>query len=104
MPSNVPIIKTDRIAKAKAEAQRFASGTNAANLKNNWMGIPRMAIVFIKFTRKPHRSAKWTDLDQAFDLTNNGNSEIVFQWFLHVIRNEYKPAYAKLEAFLLHGR
>ena len=41
------------------------------------------------------------ELDGAFNLTRSGNSEIAFQWLLMSIRNQYEPAYTRLEEFLL---
>ncbi len=41
------------------------------------------------------------ELDQAFHLTQSGNSEIAFQWLLMSIRNRYEPAYSRLEEFLM---
>ena len=41
------------------------------------------------------------ELDSAFHLTRSGNSEIAFQWLLMSIRNQYEPAYPRLEEFLL---
>ena len=40
------------------------------------------------------------ELDQAFHLTQSGNSEIAFQWLLMSIHNKYEPAYPRLEEFL----
>jgi leukotriene-A4 hydrolase len=44
---------------------------------------------------------KMEDLDQAFHLTQSGNSEIAFQWLMMSIKNRYEPANARLEEFLL---
>jgi leukotriene-A4 hydrolase len=41
------------------------------------------------------------ELDRAFNLTRSGNSEIAFQWLLMSIRNQYEPANARLDEFLL---
>ncbi len=41
-----------------------------------------------------------SELDQAFGLTERGNSEIAHQWLLLAIRNDYTPADARLEAYL----
>ena len=41
------------------------------------------------------------ELDRAFNLTRSGNSEIAFQWLVMSIRNQYEPANARLEEFLL---
>ena len=42
-----------------------------------------------------------SELDRAFNLTRSGNSEIVFQWLVMSIRNQYEPANARLEEFLM---
>ncbi|MGQ0763349.1 MAG: M1 family metallopeptidase [Acidobacteriota bacterium] len=47
------------------------------------------------------RGARMGELDNAFRLTQSGNSEIAFQWLLMSIRNSYDPAYPRLEEFLL---
>lgn len=41
------------------------------------------------------------DLDRAFDLTNVGNNEIAHSWLRIAIRNEYQPAWGRLEQYLL---
>ncbi|HEX5702507.1 MAG TPA: M1 family metallopeptidase [Pyrinomonadaceae bacterium] len=45
--------------------------------------------------------ARMEELDNAFRLTQSGNSEIAFQWLLMSIRNRYDPADRRLEEFLL---
>jgi len=44
---------------------------------------------------------RMAELDQAFHLTQSGNSEIAFQWLMMSIRNRYEPAYPRLEEFLM---
>jgi aminopeptidase N len=39
-------------------------------------------------------------LDEQFQLTAAGNSEVAHQWLLMSVRNRYEPAYARLEQFL----
>ncbi|MCH7822099.1 MAG: M1 family metallopeptidase [Proteobacteria bacterium] len=41
------------------------------------------------------------DLDQAFKLTASTNNEIAFSWLRIAIRNDYEPAYDRLEDFLV---
>ena len=41
------------------------------------------------------------ELDQAFELTSSGNAEIVHQWLLIAIRNDYLPTRDRLERYLL---
>lgn len=44
--------------------------------------------------------AQLEDLDQAFDLTASTNNEIAFSWLRIAIRNDYEPAFDRLENFL----
>ncbi len=44
--------------------------------------------------------AQLRDLDQAFALTASTNNEIAFSWLRIAVRNDYRPAYARLEDFL----
>lgn len=44
--------------------------------------------------------AKMESLDRAFHFTKSSNSEIISQWLLMAVRNQYEPAYPKLEEFL----
>ena len=41
------------------------------------------------------------ELDEAFHLTQSGNSEIAFQWLMMSIKNQYESAYPRLEEFLM---
>lgn len=41
-----------------------------------------------------------SELDVAFHLTQTKNFEILHQWLLMAVRNQYQPAYPKLEQFL----
>ena len=40
-------------------------------------------------------------LDEAFNLTASTNNEIAFSWLMITIRNDYEPAAARLENFLM---
>jgi leukotriene-A4 hydrolase len=42
------------------------------------------------------------ELDSHIGFTQSGNSEIIAAWMPHVIRNDYEPAYPKLEEFLVN--
>ena len=41
------------------------------------------------------------ELDKTFSFTRTGNSEILEEWLLIVVRNRYEPAYPRLEEFLV---
>lgn len=44
--------------------------------------------------------ARMDSLDRAFRFTRSANAEIISQWLLMAVRNQYEPAYARLEEFL----
>jgi aminopeptidase N len=43
---------------------------------------------------------RMTELDQKFQLTTRGNSEIAHQWLLAAIKSDYAPADGRLESYL----
>ncbi|MBV9772167.1 MAG: M1 family metallopeptidase [Bryobacterales bacterium] len=43
---------------------------------------------------------KMAGLDRVFNFTSSRNTEILYRWLLMAIRNQYEPAYSKLEGFL----
>jgi leukotriene-A4 hydrolase len=45
--------------------------------------------------------AKLAELDAAYHVTDTGNSEIAFSWLRIAIRNEYAPAWPRLESYLM---
>ena len=45
-------------------------------------------------------SARMRELDNAFHFTRTGNSEILFEWLMIAIRNNYEPANPRLREFL----
>jgi leukotriene-A4 hydrolase len=45
--------------------------------------------------------AQLADLDRAFSLSAQGNSEILFAWLTIAVRHRYEPAMASLERFLM---
>lgn len=45
---------------------------------------------------------KMEKFDEAYQFTQSGNSEILFEWLNHSIQNDYKPAYPVLDHFLVN--
>jgi leukotriene-A4 hydrolase len=44
--------------------------------------------------------AKLAELDAAFHVTDTGNSEVAFSWLRVAIRNDYSPAWPRLDSYL----
>ncbi|MFY0653729.1 MAG: M1 family metallopeptidase [Cyclobacteriaceae bacterium] len=57
---------------------------------------------FVRSLPEEMTSEQMMKLDNAFDLTNSGNSEIIAAWLLHIIKNKYTPGYSRLEEFLVN--
>jgi leukotriene-A4 hydrolase len=57
---------------------------------------------FLKNVPDTLSHSEMTELDLFGDFTASGNSEITAEWLLLCIRNEYEPAYDKLESFLVN--
>jgi leukotriene-A4 hydrolase len=100
LPSNCPKIESAELQKAGDVAQAFKSGTPASSLDtsgwttHHWM-------YFLRNLNDSLDLKKMEELDQVFNFTNTGNSEIASEWFQHAIASKYTKAYPALEKFLL---
>ncbi len=56
---------------------------------------------FLKNVPQQLSIGQMRSLDELGDLTASDNAEILTQWLVLVVRNQYVPAYGKLEAFLI---
>lgn len=55
---------------------------------------------FLRALPQDLNAARMAELDKTFALTKTGNYEILFEWLMLAIRNQYQPAYARLDEFL----
>lgn len=100
IPPNAPAVKSDAFEKVEREVSRFGSGTPAKNLATAKWSTHE----WIHFLRQLPRNldrAKMKELDDAFRFSSTGNSEILHEWLMQAIANDYEPAYDALERFLL---
>ncbi|WP_118974570.1 M1 family metallopeptidase [Taibaiella koreensis] len=99
IPANCPHAGDLRFKKAEAQSAAFAAGTPAAKLDTaGWSTYEWMH--FLRHLPNGMPVEKMKDLDQAFHLTQTGNSELADLWFLQAIRNHYEPAYPAMKQFL----
>ena len=99
VPSNAAQPRSDRFAAVEREGERFRTGTPAAQLQTNGWSTHEW-LHFIRNLPTPLSTQQMADLDQAFKLTQSGNSEILFAWLMRAIGSNYQPAYPALEHFL----
>jgi leukotriene-A4 hydrolase len=99
VPSNAVQPRSDAFARVEEQAQAFADGTRASALQTrNWSTQEWQHFL----GKLPERltPAQLAELDRAFGLSAQGNSEILFAWLSIAVRNRYEPAVPALERFL----
>ena len=99
LPANVPPITPARFTAVDQQVTAFRGGTAPSQLQTqNWS--TQEWLRFLRALPDTMSAQQMTALDQAFNFTRSGNSEILFEWFRSAIRNRYEPAMPALERFL----
>ncbi|WP_420127781.1 M1 family metallopeptidase [Longimicrobium sp.] len=99
VPSNAVRRESSAFARVEAEAQRFLAGTPAAQLATGQWSTQEWQH-FLGALPQGLTAAQLGDLDRAFRLSQQGNSEILFAWLQMAVRHRYEPALPALERFL----
>ena len=99
IPPNCPRVPQERFAKVDIERDRFLNDVAPKDLvTSSWTTHE-----WLHFLRKmpPALSINQLhQLDQAFNFTKSGNSEIADLWFIMAVRGNYTVVYPQMEAFL----
>jgi leukotriene-A4 hydrolase len=100
LPKTAVLPHSDAFERVDAARQGWLAGkTGAAELPGkDW--TTHEWVHFLDGLTGRLSASKLEDLDAAFALTASGNAEITFSWLRIAIRNNYEPAYAKLESYL----
>lgn len=101
LPENCPVPQSPAFAKVDEQASKWLAGTNAKQLATSGWTTHEW-LHFVRNLPKSLTRQQMAALDGAFGFTKSGNSEIQAEWFMHVIRNGYTPAYPALEQFLMN--
>lgn len=99
IPNNCPQVVSDRYGKVAEQAASFVAGSASAKNLNTEGWVYQEWVHFLRNLPEELTQEQLADLDQEFGFTKSGNSEILCQWFLHAIRNQYTPAYDEIEEF-----
>ena len=99
VPSNAVVPQSSAFARVEEQARAFAGGTAAARLATQGWSTQEWQH-FLGALPQTLTPAQLADLDRAFGLSRQGNSEILFAWLMIAVRNRYEPALPALEAFL----
>ena len=100
LPKNAPSPKSDAFSKVEIQVRNFLDGKSGADMLMTKGWTTQEWLHFLKTMPETFGSAKMAQLDNAFNFTKIGNSEIAFQWLMMSIKNDYLPANARLEEFL----
>ena len=100
LPQDAPEPKSDRFKEIDGLASKWVDGTIAAKDLNATAWNTLEWLHFLLALPPKVSLAKLTELDNAYDLTGRGNSEIACVWLQIAIRNDYKVADSRLEDFL----
>ncbi len=100
LPDDAPRTETPILAAVDAEREALLGGKAAAELDaGEWN--TQAWLRFLKRLPTEPGSVPMAELDAAFELTAAGNSEILAAWLELSIRQDYGPAYGRLEEFLM---
>ncbi|GGA75559.1 cold-active zinc metallopeptidase M1 family protein [Neiella marina] len=84
-----------------AERQSWLIADRAASELNTNGWVVHQWLYFLNNMPEQLSEAQLFDLDQAFNLTQSSNNEIAHSWLMLVVKNDYQPAYQRLENYLM---
>ena len=101
LPSNCPKVISNRFLQAENAVSLFLKkGPNKiADLTSTWS--THEWLHFIKHLPENISSKQLEKLDNVFQLSSNGNAEILCVWFLQSIKADYQPAFEPMKQFLI---
>ncbi len=100
LPDNCVKVKSRRLQRVQSSLKAWEDGVlEIDELKTDDWSTHEW-LYFLRQLSSDLSVEKLTELDRKFGFTRSGNSEILAAWFIHTIRADYEPAYAKLEEFL----
>jgi leukotriene A-4 hydrolase/aminopeptidase len=100
LPGNAAFPVSDALDQVAAQAKIWIGGeAELAKISTEGWSTQEW-LHFLRSMPEQLAPEQMRQLDDAFGLTKSGNSEIAHQWLLMAVRNQYAPAYARLEDFL----
>jgi len=101
IPENCPIVKSLRFENAEISVTTFLESGAKELKESSDLWSTHEWLHFLKHLPDTLDLVQLLDLDNTFNLSNSGNSEILAVWFLQSIKNDYRPAFENLEKFLV---
>jgi len=101
IPENCPIVKSLRFENVETSVATFLENGAEELKESSDLWSTHEWLHFLKHLPDTLALVQLLDLDNTFNLSNSGNSEILAVWFLQSIKNDYRPAFENLEKFLV---
>jgi aminopeptidase N len=101
LAAGTPQPRSEAFVKVEEQAKRWLAGEISADDLKTTAWTTHEWLHFLRYLPRTLEAKKVTELDQFLHLTESGNSEITHQWLLMAIRNNYAPAFDRLEKFLI---
>lgn len=101
IPEDLPVPNSSRFKNVESSIKDWLRSGNIDTLKTKAWSTHE----FLHFFHQLPDSLGYDEvsaLDEKFDFTNSGNAEILTEWFLLSVKNEYRPAYYAMEDFLIN--
>lgn len=101
IPDNLPEVKSEQFAVVDLALDKFLDENTIPQVEitNKW--TTHEWLHFINSLPENISSQQLAQLDEAYNFSQSGNSEILAAWFQPTIRNNYEPVYSKVEEFLI---
>ncbi|MBT8099819.1 MAG: M1 family metallopeptidase [Gammaproteobacteria bacterium] len=101
LPDGAPVPESDAFSKIEPQVQGWLAGTTGLEEISTDDWTYHQWKFFLDGMPDELSTAQLTELDDRFSFTDSTNNEIAFSWLRIAIRNDYQPAFARLEDFLL---
>ena len=101
IPENCPKVNSLRFKNAESSVATFLESGAEELKESSDLWSTHEWLHFLKHLPDTLDLVQLLDLDNTFNLSNSGNSEILAVWFLQSIKNDYRPAFENLEKFLV---
>jgi leukotriene-A4 hydrolase len=99
LPEEIEEIRSERFANVDKQLASFQAGTQPRDLNiKEWSS--HEWIHFVRHLPKNINRKQLEEIDDVFQFTNSGNSEILAAWYIHVINHQYEKGYESLQSFL----
>lgn len=100
IPKVAPRLTADAFVTIESQADHWVRGELAAKDVPVAPWTTQEWLHFLRSLPTDLTPEQMKQLDDALELTNVGNSEILFQWLLMSIQHQYTPAYPRVREFL----